>query len=500
MRRALVIACVTLWGAAVLSGAAPVRTPAPHQAARIARVYCEKHEAEIISEFTTFLAIPNLASDRENIAKNADAIVAMFARRGANARQLRVDGAPPLIVADLRARGAKQTIAFYAHYDGQPVDPSQWTTPPWQPAIKPAGALGPESRIYARSASDDKAPIIAMLAALDALRAAGMKPSANLRFVFEGEEEAGSPHLAAYLEKFPDDTAADAWVLCDGPVHQSRRMQLYFGARGITDLEITTYGPSRPLHSGHYGNWAPNPIVALTHLIDSMRDADGRILIPGFYDDIVPLSGAERQALAEIPDVDADLKRELALGRTEGGARGLNELILQPALNVRGIASGQVGERASNTIQSEAHASIDFRLVPAQTPESVRDRVERFVTDQGWLIVRDVPDAATRLAHPRIVRLNWGAGYPPARTALDLPIAKQMAAIMTDALGGAPVRMPSLGGSIPMYLFQRGGRTPVIGLPIVNHDNNQHAANENIRIQNLRDGIEVFAALFASLK
>ncbi|MGZ8851633.1 MAG: M20/M25/M40 family metallo-hydrolase [Thermoanaerobaculia bacterium] len=493
MRTLLAVVCAVQWSAAALSGAAPAGAPAPHRAVAAARAYRTTHEQEILRDFLKFLSIPNLASDRENIARNADAVAEMFTARGASARQLRVEGAPPLVVADLRAPGAKQTIAFYAHYDGQPVDPSQWSSPPWQPVIR-------DDRIYARSASDDKAPILAMVTALDALRSAKIAPRVNLRFVFEGEEEAGSPHLAEYLAKFPQETAADAWVLCDGPVHQSRRMQLYFGARGVTDLEITTYGPMRALHSGHYGNWAPNPIVALTHLIDSMRDADGRILIPGYYDDVVALSDAERQALAGIPDVDADLKRELALGRTEGSGRGLNELILQPALNVRGISSGGVGERASNTIQSEARASIDFRLVPNETPESVRDRVEKFISAQGWFIVRDTPDAATRLAHPKVVRLNWGAGYPPARTPLDLPIAKQMASIMTAALGGAPVRMPSLGGSIPMYLFQRGGTTPVIGLPIANHDNNQHAANENIRIQNLRDGIDVFAALFAALQ
>ena len=469
-------------------------------AAEAARAYRSAHEDAIVSDFLKFLAIPNVASDHANIAKNADAIVLMYSARGLRARQMHSEGAPPLVVVDVPAAGAKKTIAFYAHYDGQPVDPSQWTTPPWQPVIKPAGPLTAESRIYARSASDDKAPIVAMLTALDALQAAKIKPKVNLRFVFEGEEEAGSPHLADYLAKFASDLSADAWVLCDGPVHQSRRMQLYFGARGVTDLEITTYGPSRPLHSGHYGNWAPNPIVVLTHLIDSMRDTDGRILIPGFYDDITPLTAGEKQALAEIPDVDADLKRELAMGRTEGNGKPLNELILQPALNLRGISAGQVGEKASNTIQSEARASIDFRLVPAQTPESVQRRVERFITDQGWFIVRDTPDAATRMAHEKIVRLNWGAGYPPARTSLDLPIARQMAKIMTDATGTAPVRMPSLGGSIPMYLFQSGGRIPVIGLPIANHDNNQHAANENIRIQNLRDGIDVFAALFAALE
>lgn len=463
--------------------------PTPAQQAREWRV---AHEKEIVGELLQFLAIPNVASDRENIEKNAQAIVAMFAKRGIEARLLRVEGAPPLVVADVRAPKAKQTIAFYAHYDGQPVDPSQWTTPPWEPVVK-------GDRIYGRSASDDKAPIIGFLAALDALRAANITPSVNLKFLFEGEEETGSPHLAQYLEKFAPDVASDALVLCDGPVHQSRRMQLYFGARGIVDAELTVYGPSRALHSGHYGNWAPNPIVTLTHLIDSMRDTEGRILIDGFYDDVTPLSASERAALAAIPNIDDDLRRELALGRTEGGGKPLNEQILLPALNLRGIAGGRVGEQASNTINTEARASIDFRLVPAETPEKVRERVERHIVARGFFIVRETPDAATRMAHPNVVKLTWGPGYPPARTPLDLPLSRKMAELMAGAVGYPPIKMPSLGGSIPMYLFQNGGRTPVIGLPIANHDNNQHAANENLRLQNLWDGIEVYAALFAGL-
>jgi acetylornithine deacetylase/succinyl-diaminopimelate desuccinylase-like protein len=354
-----------------------------------------------------------------------------------------------------------------------------------------------DDRIYARSASDDKGTIMAMLAAIDRLQAKKQAPSVNVKFVFEGEEEAGSPHLAAYLEKFAGDLAADAWMLCDGPVHQSRKMQLFFGARGVTDVEITTYGPLRPLHSGHYGNWAPNPIVSLTHLIDSMRDTDAKILIPHFYDDCVPLTDAERAALREIPDVDEPLRRELALGRTEGPS--LNDQILKPALNVRGISAGHVGAQASNTIQSEAYASIDFRLVPNQTPAGVRDRVEQFLTANGWLVVHDTPDAATRAAHANVVKLVWGSGYPAARTPVDSPIGRRASRAIAGALGAPPIRMPSLGGSIPMYLFQRGGRTPVVGVPIANHDNNQHAANENLRLQNLWDGIDVFAALFGSL-
>ncbi len=470
--------------------AVPAFAISPPDAARSARAYREKHEKQIIAEFMQFLAIPNLASDTANIERNADAIVAMFDRRGVPTKLLRIEGAPPLVVASLAAPGAKRTIAFYAHYDGQPVDPSQWTTPPWEPAIR-------DDRIYARSSGDDKAPIIAMAAALDALREAKAPRSVNLKFIFEGEEEAGSPHLQTYFVRFPAELAADAYMICDGPVHQSRRLQLFFGVRGVTGVDITAYGPLRSLHSGHYGNWAPNPIVTLTHLIDSMRDGEGRILIGGFYDDVKPLTLAERDALAAIPDMESSLRRELGLGRTEGG-KPLNEQILAPALNLRGFVAGRVGSQAANAIPTEARASIDFRLVPAQTPDRVRELVEKHIASQGFHIVRDTPDMTTRLAHPKIARVNWGTGYPAARTPLDLPLSRRVAEVMGAATGTPPVLLPSLGGSVPMYLFQRDGK-PVIGLPIANHDNNQHAANENIRIQNLWDAIEVFAALFSNL-
>jgi acetylornithine deacetylase/succinyl-diaminopimelate desuccinylase-like protein len=487
--------------------ALPALAISPMEVSRAARDYRIRHEREIVTELMDLLAIPNLASDTTNIERNANALVTMLTRRGADAKLLRLEGAPPLVYAALPARGAKVTIAFYAHYDGQPVDPKQWTTPPWQPvlrspngsAVEPSAHIDPESRIYARSSSDDKAPIIAMLAALDALKSVKSAPSVNLKFVFEGEEEAGSPHLAAYLDRYAGEMAADAWILCDGPVHQSRHMQLYFGARGVTDLEMTVYGPVRPLHSGHYGNWAPNPIVTLTHLIDSMRDTDGKILIPGYYDDVTPLTDTERDALSAIPNIDEDLKRELALGRVEGEGKSLNELILLPALNLRGFMAGHVEEQASNTISPDARASIDFRLVPAQTPEKVRERVERHIAAQNFFIVTDTPDAATRMAHPNVVKLAWGPGYRAARTAMDLPISRRVATVITAAQGVPPYLLPSLGGSLPMYLFQRGN-TPVVGLPIVNHDNNQHAANENLRIRNLWDGIEIFAALFTNLR
>jgi len=275
-------------------------------------------------------------------------------------------------------------------------------------------------------------------------------------------------------------------------------MQLFFGARGTVDLELTVYGPVKGLHDGHYGNWVPNPTVRLTHLLDSMRDENGRILIKDFYKDVRPPTDSERSALTRVPDVETQLREEFQIGSTEAEGAHLNERLLLPALNVRGVEGGHVGDKASNTIQTEARASIDFRLVPNETPESIKPLVEEHLRLQGYLVVRDAPDAATRLRNGKIVTAKWGAGYPPARTPLDLPLSKEVVSIMAAA-GHDPVLLPTVGGSIPMYLFQQPNDTPVIGLPIANHDDNQHAADENLRLQNLWDGIEVYAALFAGL-
>jgi acetylornithine deacetylase/succinyl-diaminopimelate desuccinylase-like protein len=476
--------------------------------AKQARDWRLQHEKEILAEFADLLAIPNLASDTANIRRNANAIRALFEKRGLTSQLLALENAPPIVIVDLPAPASKGTIAFYAHYDGQPVDPARWKSDPWKPVMRDrsgqdvdwphAKTIDPEWRLYARSAGDDKAPIIAMLAALDALQSAKITPTVNLRLVFEGEEEAGSPHLAAYLAKYPRELRPDAWVLCDGPVHQSRRMELFFGARGTVDLELTVYGPVKGLHDGHYGNWVPNPIVRLTHLIASMRDENGRILIKDFYKDVKAPTSAEREALTKIPNVESELRREFQIGSTEGNGNPLNESLMLPALNVRGIQSGHVGAQASNTIQTEASASIDFRLVPNEMPDSIKPLVERHIENQGYKIVRETPDAPTRMAHGKIVKVNWGVGYPPARTALDLPLSREVARLM-GAAGHDPIRLPTVGGSIPMYLFQQPNETPVIGLPIANHDDNQHAADENLRLQNLWDGIEIYAALFAEL-
>ena len=240
-----------------------------------ARQWHTAHQKEILDEFKVLLAIPNVASDAPNIQRNADALVAMLKTRGAETQLLAIPGAPPVVFGEISAPNAKHTIVFYAHYDGQPVTPSEWESgTPFTPTIREVNG---ERYIFSRSASDDKGSIMAQLAALDALRAAKIPLKSNIRFVWEGEEEAGSPHLESILTQHRDLVHGDVWLVCDGPVDQSRKQTVVFGARGDTHVEITVFGPKRGLHSGHYGNWAPNPAMMLAQLLAGMKDADGRI-------------------------------------------------------------------------------------------------------------------------------------------------------------------------------------------------------------------------------
>jgi acetylornithine deacetylase/succinyl-diaminopimelate desuccinylase-like protein len=491
-------------------------SPAPATGAVRAAVaaHLDRQRGPILRELADLLALPNIAAHGEEIRRNAELLLEMMRRRGLEAKLLTVPDAPPAVYAELRSAGASRTVVFYAHYDGQPVEEADWASDPWVPLLRdrsltdggaeipwPAegAAMNDEWRLYARSASDDKAPIIAMLAALDALRAANITPSVNLKFFLEGEEEAGSPNLERLLDAHKERLAGDLWLICDGPRHQSRRMQVFFGVRGVVDLELTLYGPGRPLHSGHYGNWAPNPIGMLAHLLAQMRDPEGNVTIPGFYAAVRPPSAAEARALEAIPDRREALMAEIGLARSEGEGRSLEEAIMRPAMNLRGIRAGGVGEQARNAIATEAQASIDFRLVPDQTPEMVRGQVESWLGRGGYHVVHDSPDDRMRRDHARIVKLQWGPGYPPARTSLSRPMSRAVVAVLSEAIGEPVIEMPTLGGSVPLFLFMKVLDAPAIGVPIVNHDNNQHGADENLRLGNLWEGIAMYAGLMARL-
>jgi len=477
-----------------------------------AQSYRRTHGASILRDFADLLAIPNTANHREDLRRNAEHIRDALAEREVDAELFELEGAVPVVYGERRVPGAQRTLLLYAHYDGQPAHPERWSKGPWTPTLyddsiaeggqpvdfpQPGGTIDPTWRLYGRSASDDKAPIGAVLAALDALRHADCPPRVNLKFLFEGEEESGSPHLPQYLEAHRDRLTADALLICDGPVHQSRRPQLFFGARGYASMELTVYGPARHLHSGHYGNWAPNPNMRLARLLASMKEEDGTVRIDGFYDSVEPLGPAEEKSLETIPDIDDVLRRELGLAETEKSNAPLMERLLLPSLNIRGLDGGAVGSEAENQIPTAAQASIDMRLVKGNHPKDMFERIEEHIRRQGYHVVLEEPDLDLRRQHPKIARVVRRAEYPAVRTAMDRPIIEEIARVAEAAAGEPVVRLPHLGGSLPLHVFEALG-LPIVGVPIANYDNNQHGPDENLQVGNLWYGVDLFALLFAT--
>jgi acetylornithine deacetylase/succinyl-diaminopimelate desuccinylase-like protein len=456
------------------------------------REYRRANERQILQEFTTLLAIPNVASDTQNIRRNATLIVEMMKQRGLSPRLL--EGAnpntPPAVYGEWNTPGAQRTILVYAHYDGQPTDPKQWTeTAPWEPALR-------SGRIYARSASDDKAGVMAILTAFTALKDKGVALTSNVKFFFEGEEEAGSPHLGEIIDRNKDLLAADAWIIGDGPVHQSGRKQVVFGARGDTNVDVTVYAAKRPLHSGHYGNWSPNPAHMLARLLASMKDDDGRVTIEGWYSDAEPLGEAERRAIAEAPQYDEELKGQLGIKRTEGGGKSLLELINLPSLNINGFASGDVGALARNVIPTTATAVLDLRLVKGNDYQRQVQRLVEHIRKQGYQVIERDPTDAERAQYALLARVNVRpGGYNAERTRMDLPISKAVIDAVQSTSVEKIVLLPTSGGSLPLSIITERLKTVTISVPIANYDNNQHAENENIRLQNFWEGIEIWAAI-----
>jgi acetylornithine deacetylase/succinyl-diaminopimelate desuccinylase-like protein len=458
-----------------------------------AKSYVDGRKPELLKEYEEFLSMPDVAADPAGLRRNADFLVQQLKARGAEARLLTAPGldatVPPVVYGEIKTPGATRTIVLYAHYDGQPVTPSEWDGgAPFTPVVK---TVDGEERVYARGAGDDKAAIFAQLTALSAAHVA---LKANVRFVWEGEEEAGSAHLEQILMANREAIRGDVWLVCDGPVDQTRRQNLIFGARGDAHVQITVYGANRSLHSGHYGNWAPNPAMELVQLLAGMKDKDGRVLIPHFYDGIVPLGKVELAALAAAPVNDRMLEDELALGHVDGGGKHLLELLNEPTLNINGISSGQTGARSTNSIPPTATVNLDLRLVVGTASKTQQERVVEYVRSQGYFVTSAPPTRAELVGHARVAYVQADAGEEASRTPMDLPIAGEVIKAVESARGTV-ILLPTSGGTVPLDAMERAAGTKTISVPIANHDDNQHAANENLRLQNLWDGVETMAAL-----
>jgi acetylornithine deacetylase/succinyl-diaminopimelate desuccinylase-like protein len=478
------------------------------------RSYREQHENDWIAQYLSFLSIPNIASVPADIQLNAARIMELMKERSIQNIQLlypTTKNAPPAVYGEVTVPGATQTIIFYAHYDGQPVDSNKWAKGirPFTPVIingplreqnefisySNSIKLNPEWRITGRGSSDDKAGVMAILLAYESIKANGFLPVFNIKFFFEGEEEAGSAHLDEIFQQNKALLQSDLWIICDGPVHQSGKKMVTFGVRGDAGMEITVYGSKKPLHSGHYGNWAPNPALQLSKLLASMKDDNGKVIVKGFYDHVIPLTESEKRALAAIPPVDDQMKEELGFTAEETKGQSLIASIMLPSLNINGMQSGGTGKFASNVIPVTATANLDLRVVPGTDYQEQQQLVEAHIRKQGFFVTHSDPTDNERRQYSKIAKVTSSKGYNAQRTPIDLPIAQKVIAAVRSTTNEQVVLMPSVGGSLPLFLFEQYLSAKTITVPIVNHDNNQHAENENLRLQNFWNGIETMAAL-----
>jgi acetylornithine deacetylase/succinyl-diaminopimelate desuccinylase-like protein len=467
-------------------------------------------------EYFELLAMPNDAIVPADIVKNAAWLEAAFAKRGFVTRQLPNAG-KPLVFAEYpkQVAGAK-TVLFYMHFDGQPVLPEQWAQKsPWQAVVKQRNAAGaweivatdrltadkldPELRVFARASSDDKGPIMMFLAACDALKASGLEPSLNVKVLLDSEEEKGSPTIDKVATEHKALLRADGILIHDGPMHGSGKPTLVFGNRGMTSVTLTVYGPKNPLHSGHYGNYVPNPAQRLASLLASMKDDDGRVTIPGYYDR-VKFTEAERKVLAEVDDNEPALKKRLGIAKADLVGRNYQEALQYPSLNIRGMAAAAIGDKVANIVPNKAIAELDLRTTPEAGPEFLFGLIEAHVKSRGWYLAKGEPTDAERASYDKIASLSLGRGSRAARTPIDSPLGAWVSGALAQAAGrdGAAtslVRIRMMGGSVPTDKLVDALNVPFVITPLVNGDNNQHSYDENMRVGNYVDGVRVFTRL-----
>ena len=469
----------------------------------------DSHSLAAIELYREFLAIPNDANYPEQIPPLNAWVRAAFEQRGFETRLLPTAGSPS-VFAEKRSPGASKTVLVYLQADGQPVDPSAWTQPdPYVAVLKEQDesgdwriidwahveeSLDPDWRIFARSAADSKGPMAQFLVALELLASVRPDLGYNLKVIIDTEEELGSPHLADAVRAHRDWLASDMLLIFDGPPHVSNRPTVSLGARGIATITLTAWGPRVAQHSGHYGNFVPNPAMDLAHLLSSMKSRDGVVSIEGFYDG-VDIDERTRSVLASVPDDEDAILASMGLRRSDAVAETLQEAIQYPSLNIRGLSAAWTGKQSRTIIPPSAVAEIDIRLVKESDAERLIGLVRRHIEGQGVTVLDHEPSDEERLAHERIVTMTYHVAYGAFRTDPDAPPARMARAGMQHLYGEDPILIRTMGGSIPIAPIIDALDVPAATVPTVNMDNNQHSPNENLRLGNFLEGIAILMSV-----
>ena len=447
--------------------------------------YLKKNETRFIRELCDYLRFPSVSAQtkhKKDLVACANWLVKRCRDIGLETKLCPTEGNPIVVARTPRRKGrARPQFLVYGHYDVQPAEPFElWKSPPFEPRI--AGG-----RVFARGAVDNKGQHLAHLNAVEAYLKTGTDLPCDLTFVIEGEEEVGSRSLGGFLKKNAKDLSCDAVVISDNGLPSLKLPALTYALRGILATEITLHGPSRDLHSGIFGGAVDNPAMALCQLLAKLRDKDGRVAIPGFYDDVAPLSAYERRQLARLPHSDREMCQFLGVPRLFGerGCTATERRSARPTIEINGLTSGYQGEGSKTIIPSWARAKLTFRLVPDQKPDRIRALVLKHLT---------------RLCPPTVrLEIESGHGGEPYLVSPKSAQAQAAMRALRSAFGHEPMLIRE-GGSIPIVNeFKRhlGAETLLLGLALP--DDNPHSPNEKFDLACYTTGMRMGAFLWQEL-
>ena len=469
-----------------------------------------------MDEFVEFLSYPNDSSFSEDIYNLIEWTKNKFKSLDFLMTELETSSIP-LLLAEKKIHDDLKTILIYLHLDGQPVDISRWNQ---EDAFKPVFKKNENGifieddwnkiasynyselddkdiRIFARSSSDAKGPVMMLIQALKFMKLKNIDQEFNIKLIMDFEEEIGSPSLPSAVEVHKEKLESDALLIFDGPQHASGLPTLNFGNRGISSITLKTYGPIVPQHSGHFGNYAPNPVFRMSNILSSMKDENGIVKIKGYYDGI-NITDEVKEYLDAVPDNEDEMKDKMEFKTPESVGNSYQEAIQYPSLNVRGIRSGWVGSEVRTIVPSECIAEIDVRLVIETDGYKLHDLIKKHIESLGYIVTDKEPSKEMRLKYDKIVKFNSRVSYPAFRTDINSELGIWLNEIMLKTFNVKPVLKRTSGGSVPISPFVNVLNIPAVGVPTVNKDNNQHSPNENIRLTNYIRGIETFIGILSS--
>ncbi|WP_298516613.1 M20/M25/M40 family metallo-hydrolase [uncultured Kordia sp.] len=466
---------------------------------------------KILKKHRELVSIPNVASDEPNMMKNVDWVTNAFEKLDFTVSILETSTLP-VFFAERQVNPTAKTILFYLHLDGQAVNPEKWQQKdPFQPVLKTQNADGdweiidwshidgkidPDWRVFGRAAADDKAPIIMMLSALDFLKKQQQALQYNVKIILDLQEETRSRGFLSTLKKYKNKYAADYMIIMDGPAHPTNKPTLTFGCRGIATCNISIYGAKLPQHSGHFGNYAPNPVFHMSHLLASMKDDTGKVIIDGFYDGI-NLDAETQKLLAQVPDDNRTIQANLGIHQADNVGKTYQEALQYPSLNVRHIETSWKGPGLKTIIPEIVTAYLDVRLVKETDGKVQLAKVKKHIAAQGYLVLDREPTDAERLKYAKIATVTTNAGVNAFRTDINSFIGTKLRTTISNQFGNDPIMIRTMGGTVPITPAIQVLDIPAIIVPMVNMDNNQHNPNENIRIGNITQGIKICLAILS---